>query len=139
MFEWQKVLWNTLSGKPDDRKIIWFWDSEGGKGKTTMAKEICLEYPNEAVYVCGRGSDMKFAIANMIKDGKGVKIVIIDVSRSGDLDYVGLEEIKNGIFFSTKYEAGMVIYETPHVVVFSNFPPETQKLSDDRWDIRKLE
>ena len=36
---------------------------------------------------------------------------------------------------NTKYETGMKLFNSPHLIVFSNFYPDTDKLSADRWKI----
>lgn len=46
-----------------------------------------------------------------------------------------IEQIKNGIYFSGKYESQMKYDKPPHVVVFSNTMPDQSKLSADRWNI----
>jgi len=50
-----------------------------------------------------------------------------------------LETLKNGFGFSTMYEPRMRFWNTPHVFVFANFPPELYRLSADRWDIHDIE
>ena len=138
MYDWQKEIWNKIKEEPDDRKVMWYWEKDGGKGKTTLARDICITYPDEAIYVGGRASDMKYAIAKMITEGKNLRIVIIDVCRAGGVDYEGIEAIKNGIFFTTKYESGMVVFNKPHVIVFSNNQPDRDALSADRWLVREI-
>lgn len=50
-----------------------------------------------------------------------------------------MESIKNGMFLSTKYlPKKKVLKETPHVVVFANFKPDTIKMSLDRWTIDEI-
>lgn len=134
--DWQREVLEIISGEPDMRKIHWYVDREGGKGKTTLARHICLTY-SDAIYLSGRPSDIKSAIASLeIKP----RICIFDWVRSQDsrVSYQALEEVKNGIFFSSKYESRMVIFNIPHVIVFSNFEPERHRLSADRWDLREL-
>jgi hypothetical protein len=82
---------------------------------------------------------MKYAIMKSIDD-RGVvpKILLLDIPRSLEeyVSYQGIEEIKNGMFFNTHYEAKMVCYDSPHVVVFANFEPDLSKLSRDRWVLK---
>ena len=67
-------------------------------------------------------------------------IVIFDFSRSVEerVNYEIIESIKNDIFFSSKYESGMKLFNVPHVIIFANFYPDQNKLSLDRWDIREV-
>ena len=50
-----------------------------------------------------------------------------------------MEEIKDGLIYSGKYEGGFANIEHPHVIVVSNFAPELSKLSEDRWNILKID
>lgn len=131
--DWQKEIISILDGKPDDRKIYWYWDEVGGNGKTTLAKYLCLKH-KDCVYIGGKASDMKYAICEMEQKPR---TVIIDITRSQEhyISYQGIEEVKNGIFFNTKYESKMVIYDIPHIIIFANFKPDVLKLSIDRWEI----
>ena len=133
---WQKDIIDIILKKPDKRTVYWFWEPHGGIGKTVLAKHICLNY--DAIYVGGKAADVKCAIASMENKPK---IVIWDIPRCMEdyVSYQGIEEVKNGIFFSGKYESGMVIYNCPHVICLANFPPELEKLSMDRWVMKRIE
>ena len=132
---WQLELLNTLSLPPHPRKIYWYCDLEGGKGKTEIAKWLAIN--RGAAVLGGKGADMKDAIARM---RQYPDIVIIDVPRCtlGYISYQGIEEVKNGIFFSGKYESKMVTGPIPHLIVFANEEPNYEKLSKDRWEVIHL-
>jgi hypothetical protein len=49
-----------------------------------------------------------------------------------------MEDFKNGMIFSTKYESKAKVFKKPHLIVFSNFMPNMEALSKDRWEIRQL-
>ncbi len=137
----QKEVMDILANPPDDRTIHWFWEPVGNTGKTSLVKSICVSNPN-AIFVNGKAADMKCAIAAMIKEKHAPTIVLLGLPRTaedftGSL-YQGLEEIKDGIFFSGKYESGMVLFDSPHVMVFANWPPDLSKLSADRWSVREI-
>lgn len=141
LYDWQEKIIKKISKTADDRTINWFWDKDGNIGKTSLAKYICYKY--NALYLTGKASDMKYAIVQHFeKDScnRDDLVIIMDFSRSmeGFISYQGIEEIKNGIFFSCKYESNMVIYNAPHVICFANFEPDMFKLSVDRWDIVDL-
>lgn len=136
LYDWQQDLMEMLTEKPDDRKIIWIWCEEGHSGKTSLAKSVCLR-TDLALYVGGKAADVKYAVTQMQKKPT---IIFWDLCRTSEqfVSYQGLEEVKNGIFFSPKYESGMCLFDVPHVVVFANFPPDRSKLSADRWFVRRL-
>lgn len=134
-----KIL-EILEQDPDDRTINWVYDRLGNAGKTTLAKHLCIKYPNECLYVGGKASDIKYGVFNFLKKNN-LRVVILDLTRSleGYVSWQGIEEIKNGIFYNTKYESAMCIYDCPHLIIFANFEPEIDKLSIDRWNIINLE
>lgn len=80
---------------------------------------------------------MKYAVKLLCDKNSPPKIIVFDIERSREnfVSYGGIEEVKNGLFFSPKYEGGMCIYNSPHIFVFANFPPDETQLSEDRWNI----
>lgn len=137
--EWQKEVDILTDYIPDKRSIHWFWEATGGVGKTEMAKYLCVR--KNALYVQGKAADVKCALAKMKAEEQPMpKIVIFGFTRSNEnfVSYEAIEAVKDGIFFSGKYESGMVIMNSPHVIVFANFPPELSKLSLDRWQIKEI-
>lgn len=137
--EWQKDIEDILLKDSDDRSIYWYWEKTGGIGKTVFCKYLAYWYG--ALVLSGKAADMKFGILKYIeKNGSYPNIIIFDCPRSNldYLSYTGIEEVKNGIFFSSKYESDMVIGNCPHVIVFANEAPLLDKLSKDRWIVREI-
>ena len=86
---------------------------------------------------------MKHAIARWKQiTGHYPVTIIVDLARMTKISqaaYYTLEQIKNAIFFSGKYQSGMVAScIPPNVVVFANTPPNTKMMSEDRWRIYKI-
>ncbi len=136
---WQQEVLRVMKEEPDERTVHWFWDERGLSGKTVLSKLLCANHG--AIFVGGKAADAKYAISEQLKKGKDIDIVIFGFTRSKE-DYVtydGIEAIKDGMFFSNKYESGMCLYNCPHVICFANFEPEQDRLSTDRWVIRKLD
>jgi len=68
-------------------------------------------------------------------------IIIIDIPRSYDigyLNYTAIEKLKDGLFFSGKYESLTKMFDSPHVICMANFPPDLTQLSVDRWVLINL-
>ena len=128
---WQVEIIQRLWAPPDERRIYWYWSDRGGEGKTTLAKHIMMHF--NAAYVGGKAADAKYAVMKM--DPKP-EVIIFNITRSHEeyVSYEGIESIKDGIFFSPKYESGSCIYPIPHVLVFANFPPRQSALSSGRWE-----
>lgn len=136
--EVQQLIIDMVAEEPDDRTINWVVDVEGNYGKTTVAKHLCIKYPNQVLYLGGKASDIKYGIFKFLQNEKNdLKICIFDFTRSVEnfISYQAIEECKNGIFYNTKYESEMCIYDPPHIVIFANFHPDLDKLSLDRWNI----
>lgn len=70
----------------------------------------------------------------------GQPICIFDYVRDAK-EYVGygvIEQLKNGILFSPKYESGLKRFDIPHVFIFANFLLEDGKFSADRIKLYEL-
>lgn len=136
--EWQLEVENIYLGPVDDRKIYWFWDGEGGKGKSALVKYFVVKY--HALFCDGgKKSDLINLVFNNNMDD--CNLVIWDLPRSskGGISYATLEAVKNGLVCNTKYETGVKAFNPPHIFVFANFPPEDlSALSADRWIIKQL-
>ncbi len=137
---WQKKIITLIESEPDDRKIHWFWEPQGGIGKSVFCKYLCIKH--KAIILSGSAKDMKCGIMLLHEKTKEwPEIIIIDIPRTQDLEYIsyqGIEEIKNGCFFSPKYEGGMAIFDNPHIIIFSNDIPIKHNLSKDRWVVERL-
>ena len=90
--------------------------------------------------VNGKGSDIKNQVIKHLENNV-LDVLIINVPRCNEnhVSYAAMEEIKDGLIYSGKYEGGFANIEHPHVIVVSNFAPELSKLSEDRWNILKID
>lgn len=142
---WQENIVKLCNEEPDDRTIHWFWDSRGNIGKTSLAKY--LHYYYGAVLLQGQNRHM---LATAMRNPS--RIYIIAVTRSPEpmegerrrpgpaVSYQAMESIKDGFYmsgFGTE-ATGMVARNSPHVFVFANDPPDTCRLSADRWKVTNL-
>lgn len=121
------------------RKVYWYWEKFGKWGKSIVCKYMvdCMG----AMVVQGGNNDILCGVTRWIEEhGEAPRIIIFDIPRvnCGHVSYQAIESIKNGMFFSGKYESGMCRFNCPHVIIFSNEEPEEEKLSWDRWIIKEL-
>lgn len=133
MHEWQKDALDHLYNQ-DDRKVTWVVDFEGGKGKTWLAKWLIAH--KEAFYMQGG------KMADIAHAYKGEEYVVCDYTRDKEdiVQYSAIESLKNGIIFSPKYDSRTKVRgEGAKIICFSNWEPDTSKLSKDRWDIIYLD
>lgn len=133
--EWAKDLKDILiNTEPDDRSILWYYDVKGGAGKTEFVKHMLLS--RDDVFACrnAKSADIACAIKNH------PKIVLMDLPRTieGYVNYNIIEQLKDGMVFSSKYKSGMIVFNRPHIVVLANFKPDTATISADRWRIVEL-
>lgn len=138
LYPWQKYIEDIILSEPDDRKINWFWESKGNIGKSSFVKYCVIKHK---VLFCdgGKKSDIINLVFNNNMDE--CRCVMWDIPRSsqGHISYSALESIKNGLVCNTKYETGTKVFNSPHIIVFANFPPEEpERLSQDRWNIIEL-
>lgn len=138
--DWQNLILKILSESPDNRSIYWYWEPKGGVGKTTFVKSLIIKNPNY-IYISGKVADIKYGITKYIVDRKKApEVIFMNIPRSVDhISYNGLEQVKDGLFYNTKYESGMVVYDCPHVIIFANEEPDYTKMSEDRWKVTRIE
>lgn len=130
LYPWQKKIESDCLKEPDTRTINWVYDNEGNKGKTAFCKYMAVKH-DAIVLNNGKKQDIVYAMGN------SPKIVLFNLSRSNEehFNYDALEAIKDGLIMSSKYESKMLIFNSPHVYVFSNFKPNIETMSKDRWNI----
>jgi hypothetical protein len=138
-YDWQQNIINIIESDPDNRTIHWFWEPNGNIGKTTFCKHLALKYKGTIV-LSGKASDAKYGVFCYLKK-HSLNIVIFHFVRSNEnyVSYEAIECIKDGLFYNVKYESDMCLYNNPHVLIFSNFEPDIDKLSKDRWNVRLIE
>lgn len=131
--DFQKEVLEIINQEPDKRKIYIYVDYQQGIGKSTLTEYLILK--KGAVSLMGSRADMAYA-------WKGEKIVIVDQGKESEtpISWQALEEIKNGMICSTKYESRMKVYKKPHVLVFMNkdIPPSLEKnnYGNGRWIVK---
>jgi len=130
---WQQILNRDLNFPPLDRKITFIVDYTGNSGKTWFARYYAQCHNKVQIILPGKKLDMAYTV----KQDNRVLFVDAPRSKQGDfIQYDFLEEVKNGLIFSGKYESRMKYLAPCHVVVMMNEQPDKQKLSSDRYDVR---
>lgn len=139
LHEYQKEVLALMETKPDTRTVHWYWEPKGKTGKSALCKHICMHY--NAMKVGGKSSDILYGVAERLGSKRKVHAVFINLSRHREehFNYEALEDLKDGHFYSGKYESKEIKMNSPHVVVFANWPPDRAGLSEDRWNIKRIE
>lgn len=137
LYDWQKKLEALHNTEPDDRTIYWVWEPTGKTGKSSFTKYMKVKYGDEVCILNSPKSADILTCAN-----EEYKTYIFDFSRSqeGYEPWNALEQLKNGMITDAKLKkkARQLIFNSPHVICFSNFEPEQHKLSNDRWKIIRI-
>lgn len=132
---WQETLYARLILEPDDREIIFIVDTTGNQGKSWFARYFKQLHDTAQIVIPGKKADMAFVI------DEDMKTFFFDCPRSKQGDFIQydfLEELKNGLISSPKYESKLKWLKKPHVVVMMNEYPDRSKLSEDRYSITVL-
>lgn len=137
----QQIIEPILNSQPDDRSVYWFWEKNGGWGKSYLCRYLIDNY--DTLAVSGKATNVFCGFASYVnKHGYAPDYLVINLVRKegGELDATIIEKIKDGFLFSEKYESDMIRYNPPHIMVFANNPPEdTDHLTEDKWIIKELE
>lgn len=138
--KWQReVVRFVQDTEPDPRTITWFVDEIGGAGKSRLCQYL-YRYNGAAYITGGRAQDIKYALSEFIEKNGYPAVVLFDFPRTleGHVSYTAIEEIRNGFWFSTKYESRTTEMPPAHFLCFANWEPDITKLSADRWHIIRL-
>lgn len=139
---WQNDVLQVLEQEPDSRTIHWVFDPIGNSGKSFLTKYLYLT--RKIIIADGKKDNVFNQVLQMVMGDKKNKIlpedpeiVILDIPRSseGYINYGVLEQLKNGLIYSGKYEGGICAFGNVHVIVMANFEPDMSQFSIDRWHI----
>lgn len=133
---WQSDLEQELDEPPeDDRKIVFYVDEEGNKGKTWFIRYYMSHHDDAQFFGIAKKDD----IAHVLDPTKRVFFFNIPRDQMQYLQYGILEHIKDRMVFSPKYMGSCKqLLHKPHVIVFCNEEPDVTKLSEDRFDVRNI-
>lgn len=129
---WQTTILNILL-RQDDRKVLWIWSKGGNVGKSFLTNYLLHE---KDAFFCNGGRLCDIAEAYEEQD-----IAVFDLPKSqGEFTpYKAMECLKDGRLFCPKYHSRMKIFEPAKVIIFSNSPPDTTKMSIDRFLIYNVD
>ncbi len=130
--EWQQLVLDHINTVANNRDILWIWERKGNVGKSFLAKYIVLKY--DCIIADGKKANIFNQVKASLDNEKEPKIVLLDIPRH-NLEYINygvLEQLKDGLIYSGKYEGGICAFNYPHLIVFANEPPNMNALSKDR-------
>lgn len=139
---WQQSIIDQIKEEPDDRTVNWVFDKTGCMGKTVFSKYLFAKH--KAIIATGGGNkDIACLLATLKNEGRNLNDLttfIFNFPRSTEgVSYKAIESVKDGLMTSVKYESSTLVFNCPHVWIFSNEMPIEKHLSNDRWCIWTIE
>jgi len=136
-YEWEHEIIDIISREPDERKVYWYWSEEGNMGKSSFAKYLVAKH-DAIFFEEGKKADIMKLVFDADMDQKDTIVVDIPRDNGNNVSYKSIESIKNGMIYSSKYEGGYKLFNSPHLIIFCNSPPDEHRLSKDRWVIKQI-
>lgn len=134
---WQRQLTEVLEGDVHPRAVHWYHEQDGDVGKSYFANHYD---PEHSIVISGGGHDNLYHVLSKAFVEREIRTVFFDYPRDkeGSFPYAVLENLKNRVFTSGKYDGTIVRFAAVHVVVLCNFPPERTRMSADRWIVTDI-
>jgi hypothetical protein len=138
LYPWQEALIKEWEQVADRRKVVWYYDPVGKRGKSTFA--IHLSRLGRGYLRISGDKDRAQNVKLLRRYLDETNVVVFDIERDDffKFDYGILAELKNGQICDGSYKGEIMDFDSPHVIVFANYKPNLAKLSDDRWEVREF-
>lgn len=146
--EWQQQIIDTISNCYDDNRTVhWLFDEKGNGGKSMVGKYLQWLDKNSNLYikVAGKITDVTHIIKKACDNGWNGHCLWLDIPRSLDKNEFSqkalatlMENIKDKVVFSGKYDSSQFEIQNNWLIVSANFLPNVGDLSKDRWDIHEV-
>jgi len=135
LYPWQTSIIEKVAAY-DDRTLHVIINREGNIGKSALCKYLYTKY--DALPVPPMKDEKDLMQYCMCFEPK--KLYLFDLPKSMKKKnlyglYSGIEQIKNGFMYDTRYHGKMRYIDEPNIVVFTNCPPKMSYLSRDRWKL----
>lgn len=136
---WQQSVLNSMELTPDDRTINVIFDPQGNHGKSFLSS-YCAQHG--LARVLPSLNDYK-EIVQFAMSFPTRSTYFLDMPRGLPKKhlngiYSGLENMKNGWLFETRYHGRELWFEPPHIWVYTNVMPGLTLLSADRWKLWEI-
>jgi len=136
---WQTNVVNMIARQPHPRRIYWMYDPVGSCGKSIFAKYMAFHH-GVLKLTFANAESLLYTVATNPPN----RTYFFDLCRTrgqqssmGDI-FQAIESVKDGHFISSKYESKSVMFDRPHVFVFSNKLPKLCSMSADRWVVYEV-
>jgi hypothetical protein len=137
LLPWQQKIATIVENDPDPRDVWIVLDKKGNSGKTWLCRYLASKHPEEVETITnGKTADLSYIIAQ--KPQCTTVLVTLHRSTESVVNYQAIEQFKDGVFTSTKYQSTSITAPPKNIVLFSNYDPDWDALSIDRWKIMVL-
>lgn len=129
--KWQRIAVDLLD-RQSPREILFVIDDTGSSGKTWLGKwllfnrDCCITRTTTASAVFYKWTMEQYVVFDLSRD------------KQDTINYDSIEEMKDGIVTSTKYQVVDKFCANVKVIVFMNQKPDMTKLSEDRYAILNI-
>lgn len=123
------------------RDINVVYDPIGCVGKTEFCKYMFKRHKC-VIFTGGQMKDVSRVLALEVKAGRNLNehtIMYFNIPKKGYLCTRSLECVKDGLITSVKNDSCTLVFNKPHVWVFTNELPDLTKLTEDKWILWKIE
>jgi len=141
----QTVIWNSVPNR-DYRTINVIIDHVGHNGKSSFARLMQIYGKGYVIPPLNCFKEVSQMVCNILMDhdNRDPGCFIFDIPRGLKQDdlrsmYAGIEQIKNGIVFDTRYHYKTYDFHSPAIWVFTNTKPLMSLLSLDRWKLWEID
>lgn len=141
MVGFQKWVLELLDKKPSKRLTYWFYNPDGGAGKSALAKYLAYHH-GVPTYTFAKAWDL----LKLVSMEPNKKMYIINLSKTKPAEvcmddlYNVLESIKDGNFCSYKgTDVKRILMNPPHIIVFANEPPTLSAMTQKRLKVFKIQ
>lgn len=134
----QTNILRRLDNQSNREVDVWL-DPHGNNGKSWLT--IHLWEQGKALVVPRSASTPERLSAFVCSAWRGEEIIIIDIPRAQKIDprlYETIEELKDGLVFDHRYSGKTRNVRGTKILIFTNTPLDTKKLSKDRWRLHGM-
>lgn len=136
---WQASIESNVLCEPDERRINWLYDPETAIGKTSLTKYLIVKL-GAVFFTGGKKGDIAYQLMTEKENGKDLNnklICIFNFGYEDEIDYKVFENLKDGLISSSKYKSCGLVFNSPHIWIFSNQLPD-ERIIQQRKNVWKI-
>lgn len=144
LYPFQKTIWDSVPNR-DYRTINVVIDLKGENGKSSIGELMEIHGRGYNIPTLNCFKEISQMVCNVLidTDNRDPGCFIFDIPRGLKQDdlrsmYAGIEQIKNGKVFDTRYHYKAYRFHSPAIWVFTNTIPLLSLLSKDRWRLWEI-